>query len=51
MCVTVCVRACVRAYVYVCINVTSQNNVVVATCKTQYYIMYYSWKYDKISSL
>ena len=35
----VCVCVCVRAYVYVCINVTNQNSVIVATCKTQYRVL------------
>ena len=40
---------CAHVYVYVWINVTSQNNVKVATCKTQHHITYYSSKCDKIS--
>ena len=43
VCVCVCVCVCVFANVYVCINVTSQNNVTVATFKTQHYITYYSF--------
>ena len=34
MCVCACVRACMHAYVYACINVTNQNNVITATCTT-----------------
>ena len=30
---------CVCAYMHVCINVTNQNNVTVATCKTQYRVL------------
>ena len=37
--------------VYVCINETSQNNVTVATCKTQHHITYYSSKCDEISKV
>ena len=32
---SMCVCVCLCGYVYVCINATSQNNVIVATCKTQ----------------
>ena len=42
---------CVYVYVCVCINETSQNNITVATCKTQHHITYYSSKCDEISKV
>ena len=36
-CMSACVR--VRAYVYVCITVTTQNNVIIVTCTTQYRVL------------
>ena len=41
LCVCVCVSVRVCAYVYVWINVTSQNNVIVATCKTQHRVLFF----------
>ena len=37
--VCMCLCACVCSYVYMCINVTSQNNAIVATCKTQHRVL------------
>ena len=51
VCVCVCVCVCVRAYVDVCINVTSQNNVIVTACKAQHHITYCSSKCDEISKV
>ena len=49
VCVCVCVCACARASVYVCINVTSQNNVIAATCKTQHCVLLFEC--DEISKV
>ena len=34
-----CEYVCVRAYVYVRINATNEDNIIVATCKTQYRVL------------
>ena len=57
--VCVCVCVCVCVYISVCINVTRQNNIIIATCKTQniscftlQYVVkfqnFISWKFKKI---
>ena len=38
------VYVCVCAYVYVCINVTNQNNVIFATYKTQYRVLLFEFQ-------
>ena len=46
--VFVCVCVCVCVCVHVCINVTSQNNVIVATGKTQHFVFF---EIDEISGV
>ena len=49
LCECVLVSLSAREYVYVSINMTNQNSVLIATCTTQY--TYLSSKCDKISKV